>query len=197
MSPKVSAEHLEKRRKQILDAAKTVFMQKGFEPTTMQDVITESGMSRGGVYSYFSSTEDMFEAIQRENIELFPTHVEKLLNDHETVWDALVTFFKGFEKKGSLFGMVSYEYSVTAWRNERHRQYIQQNFDKALESYTTFFQAGVKTGEFHPKLPLEEISRFVINVADGFILEHHVLEKDIKNQVESLILYLREVLDAK
>lgn len=63
MSPKVTKEHKDKRQAEILEAAKTVFKRKGFELTTMKDVVEESGFSRGGVYLYFSSTEEMFRRI--------------------------------------------------------------------------------------------------------------------------------------
>ncbi len=49
----------EERKKQIRGFAKKVFLQKGFSNTTMEDVIAEVGMSKGGVYRHYSSTADM------------------------------------------------------------------------------------------------------------------------------------------
>jgi AcrR family transcriptional regulator len=61
--PKVSQNHLEARRQQILDAAIECFSRQGFHPTTMQDIIKESGLSSGAIYTYFASKEALIEAI--------------------------------------------------------------------------------------------------------------------------------------
>ena len=60
MTPIVSDQHREERKNLILQAAKEVFINKGFNATTIQDIIDHSGVSRGGVYTYFKNTEDIF-----------------------------------------------------------------------------------------------------------------------------------------
>ncbi|MFD5177300.1 TetR/AcrR family transcriptional regulator [Nocardia sp. NPDC058379] len=61
--PRVSEEHLERRRKQILEAAQRCFTRKGFHETSMQDVFAESGLSAGAVYRYFASKNDIIFAL--------------------------------------------------------------------------------------------------------------------------------------
>ncbi|NUP26678.1 MAG: TetR/AcrR family transcriptional regulator [Nocardia sp.] len=61
--PRVSDEHLERRRQQILDAARICFVRKGFHQTSMQDVFTESGLSAGAVYRYFKSKDELVIAL--------------------------------------------------------------------------------------------------------------------------------------
>jgi TetR/AcrR family transcriptional regulator, transcriptional repressor of aconitase len=67
--PKVSEEHLQRRRQQILDAAKTCFATKGFHSTSMQDIFAASGLSAGAVYRYFPSKTDLILAISKESVE--------------------------------------------------------------------------------------------------------------------------------
>jgi AcrR family transcriptional regulator len=64
--PKVSAEHLTNRRRQILDAAAGCFARNGFHRTSMQDIVKESGLSAGLIYRYFPGKEDMILAIVEE-----------------------------------------------------------------------------------------------------------------------------------
>ncbi|MGW5571661.1 TetR/AcrR family transcriptional regulator [Nocardia thailandica] len=61
--PRVSKEHLERRRQQILDAAQLCFARKGFHETSMQDVFAESGLSAGAVYRYFRSKDEIIAAM--------------------------------------------------------------------------------------------------------------------------------------
>lgn len=51
------------KRKQILDGARQMFLSKGFEGTSMQDVARAAGVSKGTLYVYFDSKEAMFEAL--------------------------------------------------------------------------------------------------------------------------------------
>jgi len=66
--PRVSDEHLEARRRQILDAARRRFAANGFHQTSMQDVLAESGLSAGAVYRYFAGKEDIIGAIAEEAV---------------------------------------------------------------------------------------------------------------------------------
>ena len=59
----------EERRWQIRYAAKNVFLRKGFHNTTMEDVIAESKMSKGGVYRYYKSTSDMLYDLMEDGCE--------------------------------------------------------------------------------------------------------------------------------
>lgn len=61
--PRVSEEHLERRRQQILDAAQLCFARKGFHETSMQDVFAEAGLSAGAVYRYFTSKNEIIAAL--------------------------------------------------------------------------------------------------------------------------------------
>jgi AcrR family transcriptional regulator len=66
--PKVTEQHREARRAQILAAARRCFVRRGFHETSMHDLLAEAGLSSGAVYSYFSSKEEMIVAIAEENI---------------------------------------------------------------------------------------------------------------------------------
>ncbi|MFR9751513.1 TetR/AcrR family transcriptional regulator [Nocardia sp. 004] len=61
--PRVSEEHLERRRQQILDAAQLCFARTGFHETSMQDVFAESELSAGAVYRYFKSKDELITAL--------------------------------------------------------------------------------------------------------------------------------------
>src|SRR2546423_6618510 len=64
--PRVSDEHLDARRRQIIDAAIVCFARDGFHRATMQDVCREAHLSAGAIYRYFSSKDAIIEAIADE-----------------------------------------------------------------------------------------------------------------------------------
>ncbi len=51
------------KRRQILDGARRMFLAKGFEGASMQDVARAAGVSKGTLYVYFDNKEAMFEAL--------------------------------------------------------------------------------------------------------------------------------------
>lgn len=57
------------RKKEIREAAKNCFLNKGFQNTTMEDIITEIGMSRGGVYHHYASTTEMLKDLMFDGNE--------------------------------------------------------------------------------------------------------------------------------
>lgn len=65
--PKVPEAHLEQRRQQILDAAITCFVRKGFHQTTMADIAAQAGVSDTLAYRYFSGKDELIEAAVRRH----------------------------------------------------------------------------------------------------------------------------------
>ena len=75
--------------KRILDAAQSIFKKKGFLAVTMQDIVDECSISRGGVYLYYSSVDEIFmEVIKRRNKERFSA-ISKMVHDTEPFEEVL------------------------------------------------------------------------------------------------------------
>lgn len=61
--PKVTEAHRIARRDAIMDAAQRVFARNGYRGTSISDIITESGLSTGAIYSYFDGKDAIFRAV--------------------------------------------------------------------------------------------------------------------------------------
>lgn len=65
--PRLTPERRLRQRERIIDAARLCYVRKGFQATTMADIIREAGLSAGAVYGYFSSKHDLcLAAMERE-----------------------------------------------------------------------------------------------------------------------------------
>lgn len=64
--PKVSEEHREARREEIIAAALRAFAAKGFTRASMADIIAESGLSAGAIYGHFSGKQELLAACATE-----------------------------------------------------------------------------------------------------------------------------------
>lgn len=139
------------RRNQILDAATIVFVRLGFQHARMDDIVEESGLSKGTLYWYFKSKEDIINAISRR---LFTGDLEKLeglLEAEGTVSERLMQLTNdrvaGLKHMSNLVPIIFEFYAVAV-----HQQWVQQfigdyfkHFRKLLE---TLIQQGIDRGEF-------------------------------------------------
>ncbi|MFB7663080.1 TetR/AcrR family transcriptional regulator [Kitasatospora sp. NPDC056138] len=66
---RVSQEHRDGRRRQILDGARRCFLAKGFRTASMQDVAADIGLSTGAVYSYFAGKDELIAEVAAEAAE--------------------------------------------------------------------------------------------------------------------------------
>src|SRR5882757_157356 len=78
--PKVSEQHREARRDQIIDAAIACIAAKGFHRTSMADIIAESGLSAGAIYLQFSSKQDIALAVGKRILGNRMSEVDTLLS---------------------------------------------------------------------------------------------------------------------
>jgi len=75
--------HRKNKIRKILESARIVFYRKGFINVTMQDIIDECRISRGGIYLYFNSVDEIFqEVIRKRNKEKFSV-LRKSVDDYE------------------------------------------------------------------------------------------------------------------
>ncbi len=72
-APDQATAHKRERRKQdrpgeLIDAALDLFVEKGFAATRVEEVAARAGVSKGTLFLYFPSKEDLFKAVVRENV---------------------------------------------------------------------------------------------------------------------------------
>lgn len=67
--PKVTTEHKERRRREILDAARGCFARHGYEGATVARLEEATGLSRGAIFNYFPNKEAIFIELAAESSE--------------------------------------------------------------------------------------------------------------------------------
>ena len=72
------------KRRQIIEGARAVFLAQGFDAASMSDIARKAGVSKGTLYVYFKSKEELFEAIAEEQCSLQAERVFELDSaDHD------------------------------------------------------------------------------------------------------------------
>lgn len=72
----------EARPQELLDAALDLFVERGYSATRLDDVARRAGVSKGTLYLYYASKEDLFKAVVRENVVPLLGEAEAMIRDH-------------------------------------------------------------------------------------------------------------------
>lgn len=73
----------ERRRQQIMDAAKKLFAAKGFSRATIEEIATEAELSPGTLYLYFKNKDELFAALSIKILKYLIGRLEKLCSETE------------------------------------------------------------------------------------------------------------------
>jgi TetR/AcrR family transcriptional repressor of uid operon len=139
------------RRGDIIRAAQTCFLRQGYHNTTMDDIVAESGLSKGSLYWYFDSKDALFAAVLESFLETFGQESLAVLAQHESAADklragaALLATFTT-EAEG-LFGLF-----LEFWAQSPHRLESSQLWAHMLVEYREIvagvIEQGIRSGEF-------------------------------------------------
>ena len=141
------------RKNQILDAATNVFVRLGFQHARMDDIVEESGLSKGTLYWYFKSKEDIINAILRRLFTGELENLESLLQAEGSASERLMhlTNYRvaGLKRMSNLVPIIFDFYAVAV-----HQQWVQQFIAEYFKHFRTLLedliQQGIDKGEFRP-----------------------------------------------
>ena len=103
-----------------------MFCRKGFLAVTMQDIIDECGISRGGIYIYFSSVDEVFlEVLKQRNKERFSS-ISKSIHDGEPFDSVLGNY------------MLKQKERLVSFENSLFRAYCEYIFSKPKAAVHAF-----------------------------------------------------------
>lgn len=173
--PKVTEAYKEKKRLEVLRTAEEVFIKKGYQHTTMTDIVEASGWSRGAVYTYYPNTESMFQAIMAEKDKGFESYMEQMLTTCSSIWQVLIAYIdqacEQLHAASSSFGTVVYEYLLMHWRDDQKMVFFKERILWATSYFKELIEKGIEKKEFRQDLNCEAIGNIYFLHQDGMYLQ--------------------------
>ena len=151
--------HKHERRKdarpgELLDAALTLFVEKGFAATRVDEVAKLAGVSKGTLFLYFTSKEELFKAVVRENISgQFPQWSAEFESFEGSTADMLRSCMRTWwERLGSTKASGISKLMMSEARNfpDLAAFYQHEVIQPGNELIRRVLQRGVDRGEFRP-----------------------------------------------
>jgi AcrR family transcriptional regulator len=149
MSPRPDVS--DERKNQILDAASNVFTRLGFHKARMDDIVEESGLSKGALYWYYKSKDDLIFAIFDR---MFEREFETLRQMQyaegsatERLWAYIDLAIEDVNKMMRLMP-IAYEFMALAFRKKFVQEAFTRYFHGYLDTLVPIIDQGIEAGEF-------------------------------------------------
>lgn len=180
---------LERRREEILDRAAAVFAEHGFPRTDVQWIADGLGISKGTVYRYFPTKQELFLAAVRRGVTRLYDELEIAKAAARDPWEllsnAITTYFRFFKQNPALVELFIQERAEFKGRRKpiyfEHRDARRGPFRKLIADL-------IATGQIRP-MPVERIVDVLGDVMYGTMFTNHFAGRDkgFREQAEDVL----------
>ena len=198
--PKISDEQKAKRRQIIVDSAYEVFGQKGYSEASIDDIVRRSGISKGGIYTYFPTKEAILLEIAEQRFRV-RNELVKSLQQKKTASEKIEGYICWLLEalnepqiiKGAKF---TFEFWTILTRNPEKAYLAGERYQRFEADLGSLIQSGVETGEFRKDLKVKSAVLHLLSGLDGMgfmgtVMEVPISKEDIQEFVNLYLHYWR------
>ena len=188
----------EERRKEILDVAEGLFVQKGFEGTSTNEILEKVGIARGTLYYHFKSKEDIMDGI----IERYSNQMigaakavasDKSLPVYERIFKLVMSLNISSEGEQEILEHIHNPQNLLM--HQKIEKMILVNVTPLLVS---IIEDGIQQGLFDTPYPyqcMEMVITYINTILDGNLVA--ITDEERYLRVEALIFHIERMLGAK
>jgi AcrR family transcriptional regulator len=167
----------ERSIKKIMDSALRLFVRQGYAHTTIDEIADASGLTKGAVYHYYGSKEDLLlellGRIERESMEV----TEDAYGEGTSAAEKFVRYLhkqaaNAAARPDNLLFVVTLT-TDQAGISGRVRKQVDAIHRRLAKGFEDIIREGIKSGEFRSRISERELSLFYIAVYSGNVLQWH------------------------
>ncbi|MBV8465963.1 MAG: TetR/AcrR family transcriptional regulator [Burkholderiales bacterium] len=142
------------RPAEIIEAALTLFIDRGFAATRLDDVAKQAGVTKGTVYLYFANKEDLFKAVIRETLVPELEMAESMIGEHKGPWaDLLREMLLAWANRlmnSQTGGITKLMIAEASNFPELAQFYVNEIVVRSRRIFADIIERGIAAGEFRP-----------------------------------------------
>ena len=184
------------RREEILDAAHALFTTKGFQPTTMEDILKVVGIAKGTLYYHFPSKEQILRALVLRIVGQVEQRAREVADSSAPAVDKLVTIMAAMRVEAAQTELV--EQFHAPGNAEFHLLSITAMIEHLTPVLADVVAQGVNEGIFTTDRPHDAVE--LLLSASGILLDHEIMEPspdELARRREGLIWASETLLGAR
>jgi AcrR family transcriptional regulator len=192
--PRVTQQHRDNRREQILAAARRCFLRDGFHGTSMQDLFGESGLSAGAVYGYFASKDDVIVAIAEENMQeiVAMIHMVATKQPAQSIGATVAGIFEIVRTKHAQDGLAGL--AILVWAEALHNDELKNRLTALLSQLRADLTKAVRdhqlSGDITSEVKADAVAGLLISTVPGYIVQLALLGPAAVNKIPAAALAL-------
>lgn len=164
--PKLIPEYKELIKTKIIQASFSVFLEKGYQKSTIEEIAEKAGISKPTVYSYFKNKEDILETISIRDLENPPSYPKNFkerdsLDALDELYDMLIELKESLPFYFEIFALTSSNKTLGKSYSTRYNQRI--------EAFQTFLRKQQDRGTIRDDVDAHTLSQLLV------ALENHIL----------------------
>ena len=193
----------EQRRKEIMDAARIVFSDKGFNRATMEEIATEAELSPGTLYLYFKNKEELHTSLSINTLSYLTKKIDQFvlkedMNAEEKFIALRDTFIDVYDYDSRMLISLFHLQSGETLRNLSGSvlQQLKETSRDALNAIKAIVQEGIDQGLFIKKHPVA-LADIIWATYSGVVLwvdSKRLLNND-KNFVKQTLMSAFEIIE--
>jgi len=151
-----------KTRQKVLDAARTLFAERGYEPATIRDIAKGAGMSTGAVFANFQDKAELFEAVLSDDMAASLINFRNGAAIEGSVRDRLVNilsagYHRSLQQLPLMQAVIARSWFQPDDMDKRSQVFIKPLRDVILE----VLQVGVRANELRQDLDAPLLARMI------------------------------------
>ena len=197
---RVTQAHLDARSEAILDAARSLFLSRGFAAVTMQDIASEAGISAGAIYRYYPSKDELAHAFFEQCVGGGPaTMIRQVAPDAppaERLEEILYAVREMWlESRGKhIIGELQTSMAAIRQRDDIGLL-VHKAREQLYEALTEIIEEGQRAGDLDPSLDSRalamSLNAFVMGIG---LVSIEAGEENLEQQIDPMFEILKEFL---
>ena len=168
-------------KEQLVTRSAPVFLERGFNAASVNDIVQAAGVPKGSFYNHFTSKEQLAVEVLRRYVD--ELGLQELLDPHgsalQQIRDLLTANIAAREAAGIEYGCLLGNLSTDAVAlNEGLREAVAQGFARWIDAMATAISRAQAAGEIQNDADARALARYVIAAFEGAIAQAKTLRTD-------------------
>lgn len=193
--PKVTGQYKSDLKEKIIQAAIESFAQTGFDRTKMEDIAKRLGLSKGTIYLYFNSKEDLFlaicehylKAVRDQQYSAIFSKKEDLVLDSEH-------FYENFRRLEQGKDRVMLEMVVESSRNSRLKKGMYEHRLKVYDAVVEHLNRQIEKGFIKKGIDVNGLASAFVALYDGLTVSKMLGISEASNK-KAWVAMVRAVME--
>jgi AcrR family transcriptional regulator len=189
------AERKARTKSELVEAARTVFLRRGFHAASLDEIAEEAGYTKGAVYSNFDGKDELFLAAFEDHFRRRAEMYAEVIFDHEDIEDSYRSvgrvWREGNDREPEWARLLT-EFLVHASRDESLRAAVREVRERGLERIAEMVDALAAQHGVEFTIPTVEIARGSGALNRGLAIEQ-LINPDLPAEMfeEMHVAYMR------